>query len=75
VSRKIGEALFFGEGGRDLITSPLESVARPRRNSSPTTPPDAVAAWRSWRWFFNVDVADRCSNDRDRCRSGAQKPS
>jgi len=26
---KIGEALFFGEGGRDLITSPLESVARP----------------------------------------------
>ena len=26
---KIGEALFFGEGGRDLITSPLESVERP----------------------------------------------
>ena len=26
---KIGEALFFGEGGRDLITSPLESVVRP----------------------------------------------
>jgi len=26
---KIGEALFFGEGGRDLITSPLESVCRP----------------------------------------------
>jgi hypothetical protein len=28
---KIGEALFFGEGGRDLITSPLESVERPRK--------------------------------------------
>ena len=26
---KIGEALFFGDGGRDLITSPLESVERP----------------------------------------------
>jgi hypothetical protein len=26
---KIGEALFFGDGGRDLITSPLEAVARP----------------------------------------------
>jgi len=26
---KIGEALFFGEGGRDLITSPLECVERP----------------------------------------------
>ena len=26
---KVGEALFFGEGGRDLITSPLESVCRP----------------------------------------------
>ena len=26
---KIGEALFLGEGGRDLITSPLESVERP----------------------------------------------
>ena len=28
---KIGEALFFGEGGRDLITSPLERVERPHR--------------------------------------------
>lgn len=26
---KVGEALFFGEGGRDLITSPLQSVERP----------------------------------------------
>jgi hypothetical protein len=26
---KVGEALFFAEGGRDLITSPLESVERP----------------------------------------------
>jgi hypothetical protein len=28
---KVGEALFFGEGGRDLITSPLQSVERPPR--------------------------------------------
>jgi hypothetical protein len=28
---KVGEALFFGEGGRDLITSPLERVERPQR--------------------------------------------
>jgi hypothetical protein len=25
----VGEALFFGEGGRDLVTSPLQSVERP----------------------------------------------
>ncbi len=36
---KIGEALFFGEGGRDLITSPLESVERP--------PKDLVAEYPS----------------------------
>jgi hypothetical protein len=29
---KIGEALFFGEGGRDLITSPLQSVERPPKD-------------------------------------------
>jgi hypothetical protein len=28
---KVGEALFFGEGGRDLITSPLERVERPAK--------------------------------------------
>ncbi len=28
---KIGEALFFGDGGRDLITSPLEAVERPAK--------------------------------------------
>ena len=28
---QVGEALFFGEGGRDLITSPLQSVERPTR--------------------------------------------
>ena len=28
---KIGEALFFGEGGRDLITSPLERIERPAK--------------------------------------------
>jgi hypothetical protein len=26
---EVGEALFFGEGGRDLITSPLQGVQRP----------------------------------------------
>jgi hypothetical protein len=26
---RVGEALFFASGGRDLITSPLESVERP----------------------------------------------
>jgi len=30
---KLGEALFFGAGGRDLITSPLESVERPPRET------------------------------------------
>jgi hypothetical protein len=29
---KVGEALFFGDGGRDLITSPLQSVERPSRD-------------------------------------------
>ena len=28
---KVGEALFFAAGGRDLITSPLESVERPAK--------------------------------------------
>ena len=28
---KVGEALFFASGGRDLITSPLESVERPAK--------------------------------------------
>jgi hypothetical protein len=28
---EVGEALFFGEGGRDLITSPLQRVERPDR--------------------------------------------
>jgi hypothetical protein len=36
---KIGEALFFGDGGRDLITSPLESVERP--------PKELVSEYRS----------------------------
>ena len=36
---KIGEALFFGEGGRDLITSPLQAVERPA--------PDMVAHYPS----------------------------
>ena len=36
---KIGEALFFGDGGRDLITSPLESVGRP--------PKELVSEYRS----------------------------
>jgi hypothetical protein len=26
---RVGEALFFAQGGRDLITSPLEKVERP----------------------------------------------
>ena len=30
---QVGEALFFGEGGRDLITSPLQSVERPTRET------------------------------------------
>jgi hypothetical protein len=29
----IGEALFFGEGGRDLITSPLQAVERPSKHT------------------------------------------
>ncbi|HMI85816.1 MAG TPA: hypothetical protein VK550_17085 [Polyangiaceae bacterium] len=29
---KVGEALFFGEGGRDLITSPLQGVERPSKD-------------------------------------------
>ena len=29
----VGEALFFGEGGRDLVTSPLQSVERPSRET------------------------------------------
>jgi len=29
---RIGEALFFASGGRDLITSPLQSVGRPPRD-------------------------------------------
>jgi hypothetical protein len=28
---EVGEALFFGEGGRDLITSPLQGVERPSK--------------------------------------------
>jgi len=28
---RIGEALFFVSGGRDLITSPLEAIERPPR--------------------------------------------
>lgn len=30
---QVGEALFFGEGGRDLITSPLQGVARPDKET------------------------------------------
>jgi hypothetical protein len=30
---QIGEALFFGEGGRDLITSPLQGVERPSKDT------------------------------------------
>jgi hypothetical protein len=29
---RVGEALFFGSGGRDLITSPLEGIERPPRD-------------------------------------------
>jgi hypothetical protein len=29
---RVGEALFFAEGGRDLITSPLEKVERPPKH-------------------------------------------
>jgi len=29
---RIGEALFFANGGRDLITSPLEKVERPAKH-------------------------------------------
>ena len=29
---RVGEALFFASGGRDLITSPLESVGRPPKD-------------------------------------------
>lgn len=29
---RIGEALFFANGGRDLITSPLEKVERPPKH-------------------------------------------
>src|SRR3954453_8016526 len=28
---RVGEALFFASGGRDLVTSPLESVERPAK--------------------------------------------
>ena len=28
---KIGEAIYFETGGRDLLTSPLESIERPSR--------------------------------------------
>ena len=35
---QIGEALFFGEGGRDLITSPLQSVERPTRETTEEYP-------------------------------------
>lgn len=28
----IGESLFFCAGGRDLVTSPVESIARPERD-------------------------------------------
>ena len=30
---EVGEALFFGEGGRDLITSPLQGIERPTRET------------------------------------------
>jgi hypothetical protein len=30
---QVGEALFFGEGGRDLITSPLQGIERPARET------------------------------------------
>jgi hypothetical protein len=36
---RVGEALFFASGGRDLITSPLEAVQRP--------PKTVVAKYRS----------------------------
>ena len=29
---RVGEALFFASGGRDLITSPLEGIERPARD-------------------------------------------
>jgi hypothetical protein len=29
---RVGEALFFANGGRDLITSPLEKVERPAKH-------------------------------------------
>ncbi len=29
---KLGEALFFASGGRDLITSPVESIERPPKD-------------------------------------------
>jgi len=29
---KLGEALFFASGGRDLITSPLEKIDRPAKD-------------------------------------------
>jgi hypothetical protein len=29
---RVGEALFFTAGGRDLVTSPVEAIARPERH-------------------------------------------
>jgi hypothetical protein len=29
---RVGEALFFAQGGRDLITSPLEKIERPAKH-------------------------------------------
>lgn len=29
----IGESLFFSAGGRDLVTSPVESIGRPSRDT------------------------------------------
>jgi hypothetical protein len=36
---RVGEALFFAQGGRDLITSPLESVERPAKELVAEYPP------------------------------------
>lgn len=41
---KEGESLFFATGGRDLVTSPIEKVARPEKPLVQAYPSDAKKA-------------------------------
>jgi hypothetical protein len=45
---KVGEALFFASGGRDLITSPLISEIRPTKTIVDTYPKGLQGLRRRW---------------------------